>query len=117
MFTYLLSDTAEHEALGLIQATHPPCLPLRLFTQAVWSKFIISYSLKEREAQSDCAENVDSAQVLSKKIIHQKQEYFDCYYKPCDLDLADRNPFFSNNTLASDDAPPYQVWSQKLQRF
>ena len=42
-------------------------------------------------------------------------------YKPklscCDLDLEDRNPFFTHDTLAYNDVLTYWVWLQKVQRF
>ena len=34
----------------------------------------------------------------------------------CDPGLEDSKPIFSHDTLAHDDASPYQVWLQKVQR-
>ena len=35
----------------------------------------------------------------------------------CDLDLEDRNPFFSYDALAYNDVSPYWVWLQEVQQF
>ena len=35
-------------------------------------------------------------------------------YKPCDLELQDRNPLSLHGNLVHDDALPYQVWFQKV---
>lgn len=35
----------------------------------------------------------------------------------CDLDLEDCKPVLSHATQAYDDAPPCQVWLQKVERF
>ena len=40
------------------------------------------------------------------------------YMNPhCDIDHADTKPMFLHDTLAHDDASPYQVWSQKVQQL
>ena len=40
------------------------------------------------------------------------------YMSPhCDLELEDSKPIFSHDTLAHDDASPYQVWLQKVKQL
>ena len=62
------------------------------------------------------------------KLVAPKNQQFRTYnrnshiwlYEPkfsyCDLDLEDRNPFFAYDTLAYNDASPYWVWLQTVQR-
>ena len=39
------------------------------------------------------------------------------YMSPhCDLELEDSKPIFLHDTLAHDDASPYQVWLQKVEQ-
>ena len=42
--------------------------------------------------------------------------YFD-FICPCDLGLDDNNPIVWHDAPAYDDAPPYQVCLQKVERF
>ena len=35
----------------------------------------------------------------------------------CDLELEDSKPIFLHDTLAHDDASPYQIWLQKVQQL
>ena len=35
----------------------------------------------------------------------------------CDIDVENSKPIFLHYTLAHDDAPSYQVWSQKVQQL
>ena len=35
----------------------------------------------------------------------------------CDLELEDSKPIFLHDTLANDDASPYQVWLQQVQQL
>ena len=40
------------------------------------------------------------------------------YMSPhCNPELEDSKPIFLHDTLAQDDASPYQVWLQKVQQF
>ena len=39
------------------------------------------------------------------------------FISPCDLDLEDSIPILVHDTPSRDDAPPYQVWVQKVELF
>ena len=42
---------------------------------------------------------------------------FDYMSPHCDLEFENRKPIFLHDTLTDDEASPYQVWLQKIQRF
>ena len=65
--------------------------------------------------------DVPSNQVLFRKDRqirrHIRKSYFDYMILHCDLDLEHSKAIFLKDTLAHDDASPYQIWWLKVQRL